>query len=427
MTKHPHTQSYYAQTAHPAPERAVLFGDIDADVAIVGGGFTGVASALSLAERGFSVVLAEANRVGWGASGRNGGQVLAGWSGEGELVKQMGPKAEEFLWKTRYLGNDIIEARIQKYGIKCDYVRGAATVALNARQMAALEAEYADCAEHGEADHLHLVNGPNLRRHVETGAYVGGLIDRRGAHCHPLNLCIGEAAAAERNGVRIFENTRVISIKHGHSPIVETETGRIRARHVILAGNAYHALEKEKLAGLMLPAKTFVITTEPLSDALAKELLPDNLAFCDANWVLDYFRLTADRRMLFGGRCTYSNRDIADIEGSLAPRMRKIFPQLEGVNISHEWGGVIGIPLNRVPLIGTLSENVYYAQGYAGHGVNCSHIAGEMFADAIQGKDAGVDLFDATRHFRVPAADLVGGPMLALGMTWFRMRDALGI
>jgi glycine/D-amino acid oxidase-like deaminating enzyme len=427
MTKHPHTQSYYAQTAHPAPERAVLSGDIDADVAIVGGGFTGVASALSLAERGFSVVLAEANRVGWGASGRNGGQVLAGWSGEGELVKQMGPKAEEFLWKTRYLGNDIIEARIQKYGIKCDYVRGAATVALNARQMAALEAEYADCAEHGEADHLHLVNGPNLRRHVETGAYVGGLIDRRGAHCHPLNLCIGEAAAAERNGVRIFENTRVISIKHGHSPIVETETGRIRARHVILAGNAYHALEKEKLAGLMLPAKTFVITTEPLSDALAKELLPDNLAFCDANWVLDYFRLTADRRMLFGGRCTYSNRDIADIEGSLAPRMRKIFPQLEGVNISHEWGGVIGIPLNRVPLIGTLSENVYYAQGYAGHGVNCSHIAGEMFADAIQGKDAGVDLFDATRHFRVPAADLVGGPMLALGMTWFRMRDALGI
>jgi glycine/D-amino acid oxidase-like deaminating enzyme len=427
MTKHPHTQSYYAQTAHPAPERAALAGDIDADVAIVGGGFTGVASALSLAERGFSVVLAEANRVGWGASGRNGGQVLAGWSGEGELVKQMGPKAEEFLWKTRYLGNDIIEARIQKYGIKCDYVRGAATVALNARQMAALEAEYADCAEHGEADHLHLVNGPNLRRHVETGAYVGGLIDRRGAHCHPLNLCIGEAAAAERNGVRIFENTRVISIKHGHSPIVETETGRIRARHVILAGNAYHALEKEKLAGLMLPAKTFVITTEPLSDALAKELLPDNLAFCDANWVLDYFRLTADRRMLFGGRCTYSNRDIADIEGSLAPRMRKIFPQLEGVNISHEWGGVIGIPLNRVPLIGTLSENVYYAQGYAGHGVNCSHIAGEMFADAIQGKDAGVDLFDATRHFRVPAADLVGGPMLALGMTWFRMRDALGI
>jgi glycine/D-amino acid oxidase-like deaminating enzyme len=427
MTKHPHTQSYYAQTAHPAPERAVLSGDIDADVAIVGGGFTGVASALSLAERGFSVVLAEANRVGWGASGRNGGQVLAGWSGEGELVKQMGPKAEEFLWKTRYLGNDIIEARIQKYGIKCDYVRGAATVALNARQMAALEAEYADCAEHGEADHLHLVNGPNLRRHVETGAYVGGLIDRRGAHCHPLNLCIGEAAAAERNGVRIFENTRVISIKHGHSPIVETETGRIRARHVILAGNAYHALEKEKLAGLMLPAKTFVITTEPLSDALAKELLPDNLAFCDANWVLDYFRLTADRRMLFGGRCTYSNRDIADIEGSLAPRMRKIFPQLEGVKIAHQWGGVIGIPLNRVPLIGTLSENVYYAQGYAGHGVNCSHIAGEMFADAIQGKDAGVDLFDATRHFRVPAADLVGGPMLALGMTWFRMRDALGI
>lgn len=427
MTKHPHTESYYEQTAHQAPERASLAGDMEVDVAIVGGGFTGVASALSLADRGFSVAVAEAHRVGWGASGRNGGQVLAGWSGEGELVKQMGPKAEEFLWKTRYFGNEIVEARIQKYDIKCDYVRGAATVALNDKQMNALEAEYAENAAHGYGETMELVDEAGVRKHAATDFYVGGLIDRRGAHCHPLNLCIGEAAAAERNGVRIFENTRVVAIDHGPSPVVETETGRIRAKHVILAGNAYHALEKDKLAGLMLPAKTFVITTEPLGDALAGELLPSNLAFCDSNWVLDYFRLTGDKRMLFGGRCTYSNRDIADIEGSLAPRMRRIFPQLEGVKISHQWGGVIGIPLNRVPLIGKISDNVYYAQGYAGHGVNCSHIVGEMFADAVQGKDAGVDLFDATRHFHVPAAELVGGPMLALGMTFFRMRDALGI
>ena len=419
--------SYYAATAHPAKAHPALDRDIEVDVAIVGGGFTGIASALSLAERGFSVAVADANQVGWGASGRNGGQVLAGWSGDGEFAKQVGAKAEEFLWRTRYLGNEIIEARLKKYAIECDYTLGAATVALNARQMTMLEAEFADCAAHGQADMLSLADDAGIRRHVGTTMYCGGLIDRRGAHCHPLNLCLGEAAAATNLGVQIFENTQVTSIEHGASPVVVTEHGRIRAKHVILAGNAYHTLEKQRLDGYMLPAKTYVLTTEPLDEATASELLPDNLAFCDANWVLDYFRLTADRRMLFGGRCTYSNRDIDDIEGAIAPRMREIFPQLKSVKTEYAWGGVIGIPLNRVPLIGRVSDNVLFAQGYAGHGVNCSHIVGEMFADAIEGQNAAVDLFESTRHFKIPAADQIGGPMLALGMSYFRLRDRLGI
>ncbi len=422
-----HAPSYYAASAQTAPDRPVLSEDIETEIVIVGGGFTGVASALSLAERGHSVVLLEANRIGWGASGRNGGQVLGGWSGEGELVKQMGPKAEEFLWKTRYLGNEIVEARMQKYDIKCDYVRGAATVALNARQMKALEEEFADYAEHGMDGVVELADGPGLRKHMATDAYVGGLIDHRGAHCHPLNLLLGEAAAAEKNGVKIFEGTPVTAVDHGPAPVVHTANGKVSAKYVILAGNAYHMLEKEKLSGYMLPAKTYVIATEPLSDDLAEELLPSNLAICDSNWVLDYFRLTGDRRLLFGGRCTYSNRDIDDIEGELAPRMRRIFPQLKNTRVEFSWGGVIGIPLNRVPLIGKVSDNVFYAQGYAGHGVNCGHIVGEMFADAVRGKETGIDLFDETKHFRIPAADIVGGPMLALGMSWYRMRDALGV
>ncbi len=427
QTRRHHTPSYYAASAHAAPERPALAGDIETDVAIVGGGFTGVSSALSLAERGYSVALIEANHVGWGASGRNGGQVLAGWSGEGELVKQLGERAEEFLWRTRYLGNDIIEERIAKYAIDCDYKRGAATVALNARQMRMLESEYADAAAHGYIETMELVDDAGLRKHAATEAYAGGLIDRRGAHCHPLNLIIGEAAAAEKLGVRIFEGTQVSEITHAPSPVVKTAQGNVKAAYAILAGNAYHMLEKEKLAGYMLPAKTYVIATEPLGDALAAELLPTNLAICDSNLVLDYFRLTADNRLLFGGRCTYSNRDIDDIEGSLAPRMRRIFPQLDKMKVEFAWGGVIGIPLNRVPLIGKLSDKVFYAQGYAGHGVNCGHIAGEMFADAIKGQENGIGLFSEVRHFRVPAADHVGGPMLALGMTYYRMLDALGV
>lgn len=425
--KQDHIKSYYAATAHPAPLRRTLLDDIEVDVAIIGGGFTGVASALSLAERGFSVALAEANRIGWGASGRNGGQILAGWSGEHEFIKQQGAKAEEFLARTRYLGNEIVEGRIERYGLQCDYMRGAATAAFNQRQLRDLESEYAECASYGLDASLSLVDAPALRKHIATNAYIGGLIDRRGAHCHPLNLCLGEAAAAEKLGAKLYEGTRVTSIDHSPSPVVHTEQGHISAKYVILAGNAYHTLEAKTLAGFMLPAKTYVIVTEPLGDARAKELLPDNLAVCDSNQVLDYFRLTGDKRLIYGGRCTYSNRDIGDIEASLAPRMRRIFPQLEGVKIDFAWSGVIGIPLNRVPLIGRINSHVFYAQGYAGHGLNCSHIVGEMFADAIAGKESGIDAFDAIDHVRLPAADRIGGPLMALGMTYFRLRDALGI
>lgn len=422
-----HTHNYYAATAHAAPARPALNDNIEVDVAIIGGGFSGIASAISLAERGFSVAIAEAKQIGWGASGRNGGQVLGGWSGEGELINQLGPRAEEFLWKTRYLGNDIVEARIQKYGIDCDYARGAATVAFNARQMKSLEAEFEESENHGLTGILSLADKTEIRRHVGSDLYYGGLIDRRGAHCHPLNLCLGEAAAAETIGVRIFENTTVTSIEHKERPVVHTENGHIRARWAILAGNAYHSLEAKKLGGYMLPAKTYVLATEPLSEDLANSIMVENLAVCDANWVLDYFRLTADRRFLFGGRCNYANNDIADIEGSLVPRMREIFPQLADVRTDYAWGGVIGIPLNRVPLVGHVSKQVLYVQGYSGHGVNCSHIIGEMFADAIEGDCANLDLFEDAKHLKVPMADIIGSPMLALGMSYFRLRDKLGL
>jgi glycine/D-amino acid oxidase-like deaminating enzyme len=421
-----YVRSWYAATADASTERPALAGDHEADICIIGGGFTGVSAALTLAERGRSVILLEANRVGWGASGRNGGQVLAGWSGEGELAKQVGDKGVRFLRRTKYRGHDIIEERIAKYAIACDYARGSITVAANDKQQRALAAEYE--AENAlGADHFDLLDAKSLRAHVATDAYCGGLIDRRGAHCHPLNLCLGEARAAEGLGVRLFERTEVLSIDGDAAPVVWTASGSVRAKFVILAGNAYHTLAQSSLDGYMLPAQTFMIATERLGPERARSVLPDNLGVCDANWVLDYFRRTSDDRLLFGGRCTYSNREIINIEGALLPRLKRILPQLSDVKVDYAWGGAIGIPLNRVPLIGRLRENVYYAQGYSGHGVNCSHIAGEILADAIEAKSADVDLFEAVRHIRIPAATLVGNPLLAMGMTWFRMRDAVGI
>ncbi|WP_411820109.1 FAD-binding oxidoreductase [Hyphococcus formosus] len=422
-----HKHNYYAATAHPVPVRPALCDDVEFDVAIIGGGFTGVASALSLAERGLSVAIVEAKKVGWGASGRNGGQVLGGWSGEGALIKQLGSRAEEFFWRTRYLGNEIVEKRIEKYQIECDYVHGAATVAFNARQMESLEQEYNECAQHGFGDVLSLADKTALRAHVASDIYLGGLIDRRGAHCHPLNLCLGEAEAAEKLGVQIFEDTRVMSIDHRDRPTVHSAGGSIRAKWVILAGNAYHNLEGKRLGGYMLPAKTYISVTEPLPEEVAKSILPDNLAVCDANWVLDYYRLTPDGRLLFGGKCNYANNDITDIDGAMLPRMRYVFPQLKDIKFEYSWGGIIGIPLNRIPMVGHLSERVLYAQGYSGHGVNCSHIIGEMFADAIENESSIIDPFEDAKHFKVPAKDLIGSPLMALGMSYYRLRDKLGI
>lgn len=422
-----HAQSWYAATALPSAERPALDGKAEGDVCVIGGGFTGVASALTLAERGRSVILLEGARIGWGASGRNGGQVLPGWSGEGELAKQLGERGAAFLNRTRYAGNDIIERNIARYAIDCDYVRGAMTVANNKRQFDALQAEFTEAAAANEANHMTVVDRAGLPRHVATDIYEGGLIDARAGHCHSLNLVLGEACAAETLGVQIFEQSPVVKIMQGDPHVVRTASGEVRAKTVILAGNAYHRLAQDKLGGYMLPAQTFMMATAPLGEARATALIPDNLAVADANWVLDYFRRTRDHRLLFGGRCTYSNRVAADIKAELRPRMLRVFPDLADAAIDFAWTGTIGIPLNRVPLIGEISPGYYYAQGYSGHGVNCSHIAAEIFADAMDLRDADKKLFEEVRHFRIPAASVIGNPMLSMGMTWFRIKDALGV
>ncbi len=418
-----HVSSYYAATANMDLACPTLEGDVEADVCVIGGGFSGVATALELAERGVSVVLLEANKIGWGASGRNGGQVLEGWSGEDALASQIGDEAARFFERTRYRGHDIIERRIEQYGIECDYVRGGLTVALNSMQMRGLQktVDQFDTETHG--DILAMLNKDELSQHLGSPLFCGGMIDHRSAHCHPLNLCLGEAKAAIDLGVRVFENSPALSIEEGALNKVSTEHGRVIAAKVILAGNAHHKLFPKKFSSYMLPAQTYVIATEQLSDDMASSLLPTNKAVCDARWVLDYFRMSADKRMLFGGECTYNNRTIENAETVLGPRMRKVFPQLEDVRVEYQWGGTIGIPVNRIPMIGRISDRIFYAQGYSGHGVNCTHMAGEILANAALGDTAQIEMFERARHIFVPASQWAGGPLLALGMSYFRFRD----
>lgn len=418
-----HINSYYAATANDATRHPRLEGTHKADVAIVGAGFSGIATALSLAERGYRVAVVEAKRVGWGASGRNGGQLIAGISGEAAILRQHGEAGRKLLRDIRYLGHDIIRERIAKYSIDCDLKNGWAEVAARPKHWPALQA-YVD-ERRADGDHLELVAPKDMPRLLATGAYHGAFIDRRSGHLHGLNLCLGEARAAARLGVAIYEDSEVEKLAGGRSPFVATSSGRIDAKAVIIGGEIYDRFGYGRLRGLMFPTGSYIIGTEPLGEALAAELNPQDLAIADSNIVLDYFRLSADRRMLFGGRCNYSNRDPADIGAALRPRLIQIFPQLREKRIEFAWGGRIAIVLNRAPAIGRLEPNLYYLQGYCGHGVNTTHIAGEIVADAISGTMERFDMFDKLAHIRLPLSGWAGNQMLALGMVYYRLRDLI--
>jgi len=423
--KQEHTGSYYAATVNEKTDYPVLEGTVSADICVVGAGFTGVSAALTLAERGYSVALVEANRVGWGASGRNGGQLINGINGLGKIQKKYGDGIADMLWDLRWRGNDIIHDRVASYHIECDLKNGFIEAALKPRHMTDLDEYQAKMERHNHLYKYELWDREKTREMLGTDAYIGGFVSYRDGHLHPLNLCIGEARAAHSLGVKIFEQSPVSAIEHGPRPRVKTASGHVEAESVVLAGNAYHHLEPKSLSNLTFPAGSYIIGTEPLPAEIVAEINPLDLAVCDMNEIVDYYRLSPDNRLLYGGRCNYSGREPASIKASILPRMLKIYPQLKGVRIDYEWGGNIGIVLNRIPALGRISGNVYYCQGYSGHGVNAAHIMGELVADAIAGSMEKFDLFAKMKHFRMPGSQWMGNQIIALGMLYFRLKDAL--
>jgi glycine/D-amino acid oxidase-like deaminating enzyme len=420
-----HTASYYAATAAEQTRYPRLEGRHRADICIVGGGFTGLATALMLAERGYSVILLEANRVGWGASGRNGGQLINGISGLNKVQKKYGDGIADMLWALRWRGNDIVHDWVEKYGIDCDLKSGYVETALKPRHMRDLEDYAGELERRGHPHRWELWDRGTTQEYLGTEAFLGGLASYRDGHLHPLNLCIGEARAATELGVRIFEQSPVTGIRHGARPLVRTDRGEVEADSVVLAGNAYHRLEPKHLTNLVFPAGSFMIATEPLPGAIVERINPLDLAVSDMNNILDYWRLSADKRLLYGGRCNYSGREPTSIRASILPRMLKTYPELKDVRIDFEWGGMIGIVLNRIPALGRINGNVYYCQGYSGHGVNASHIMAEVVADAVGGTLETFDLFARIRHFRIPGTQWVGSQIIALGMLYFRLKDLL--
>lgn len=424
MQPQTHPSSYYAATVNDATDFAPLLGDRRADVCIIGAGFTGISSALHLAERGYQVHVVEANKVGWGASGRNGGQIIGGIAGEKNILKHHGVGAEDILWDLRWAGHQIIRERVYKYGIECDLKFGYLDVAIKDRHLRDFQADFERLEKHAFPHEFRMLSSEETQETIGTNAYIGALLNMGNGHLHPLKLCVGEARAAVSLGATIYEQSPVINIKKGDRPKVVTENGSVTADIVIIAGNAYHELERE-LRGIMFPVNSFIIATEPLSEEIVADINPYDLAVCDPNFVLEYFRISADKRLLFGGRCNYFGSDPGVIKKNLRPRMLKIYPQLASVGIDYAWGGTIGVPINRVPQLGRLSPNVFYCQGYSGHGVNVTHLAGQIMADAIAGTFERFDLFADIKPFIVPGAYRFSKPMVALAVLYHQIKDRL--
>ncbi len=420
-----HVNSYYAATAHKQDARPALAGSVSADVCVVGAGFTGINAALELAERGVSVVVLEAVRVGFGASGRNGGQIVNGYSRDLDVISaRYGEKAGRLIGSLANEGGDIIRARAQKYDIQCDLREGMLITALTHKQMRGLEHHIKTWRGFG-FEQFELLDKAGLAPHVVTERYVGGLLDKRGGHIHPLNLVQGEAAAFESLGGRIFENSPVVSVDMENA-VVKTASGEVRAKTVLMCGNAYLHGVLPNLENRVMPVSTQVLATEPLGAEMERRL-PSGVCVEDANYVLDYFRRTADGRLLYGGGIVYGGTDPVSIKAKVLPLMLKTFPSLKDARIDFTWSGNFALTLTRFPQIGKLAPKVYFSHGDSGHGVTTTHLLARLLAESVTGDNARFEVFAGLPYFPFPGGKMFRVPLTVAGSWWYRARDVLGV
>ncbi len=426
-TRGAYPQSWYAATATPLEPFAPLQGETRADVCIVGGGYTGLSAALHLAEMGADVVLLDAHRVGFGASGRNGGQLGSGQRQDQIVLEKMvGVEAARHLWDLGEDAKALVRGLIAKHGIDCYLKDGIAWAASRPKDVTDL---------HAYAEHLQKRYGYDRIKPLDRAAfhalcpspdYVGGVLDMGAAHLHPLRLALGLAEAAAKAGARIHERSHVHAVQHGPKVTVRTDAGHVIADHVILAGNGYLGGLDRQVTARVMPINNYVVATEPLGEDAAKVLTRD-VAVADSRFVVNYFRLSHDKRLIFGGGETYGYRFPSDIAALVRKPMTTIFPHLRDVRIDHAWGGTLAITIKRMPYLARVRPNILSASGYSGHGVGNAIQAGKLMAEATRGPSEGFAAFNTIPHTPFPGGGLLRTPILSLAMSWYAMRDRLGI
>ncbi len=426
MIKQQHATSYYAASANTAPERSELKDSISADVCVVGAGITGCSTALHLAEKGYRVVLLESNRVGWGASGRSGGQLIFGYACEMDKLRSLvGAEDARRLWDIADESVRYTRELISKFDIRCDLQNGHLHTAVKPRHLRELEVWKKELEDEYGYQGLQLLDRRALRSELATDVYQGGLLDPQSGHLHPLNYTLGLADAAEQAGAIIHEGSPVASIRYGRQNTVRTPAGQVRCDYLVFCGNAYLGDTEKRLRNQYMPVGTYIVATEPLGEERARSLITNNVAIADMNFVLDYYRRSSDHRLLYGGRVSYSTLSPHNLERAMKPRMLKVFPQLADAGIEYGWGGYVAITVNRAPHFGRLQDNVYFAQGFSGHGIGLTGMAGKLMADAIAGTAGKFDVFTRIPHMSFPGGTLFRTPALVLAMAWYRLRDLL--
>jgi gamma-glutamylputrescine oxidase len=403
-----------------------LRGELRADVAVVGGGIAGCSAALHLAKRGFSVVVLEARNVGYGASGRSGGQTIFGLAASQQaLIAQVGKDDARHLFDLSVEGLDLLQSLIRDYGIECDYRPNHLHVAVKPRQVRELEEWAQELKTQYAYGSVLLLDRQQLRAHVASDRYFGGLLDTRSGHLNPLKYTLGLARAAESLGVRIFENTQVLRYTDGPVIQVHGAQGVVRCTHLVFCGGAYLGALVPALSRRILGVGTYIMATQPLSAQRAQALLPSNAAVADINWVLDYFRLSADHRLLFGGRVSYSALEPRHLAESMRKRLLRVFPSLTDVEVDRAWGGYLDITMSRAPNFGRLANNVFYLQGFSGHGMVLTGLGGKLVAEAVAGTAERFDVFARIPHRDFPGGPILRRPSLVVAMLYYRLRDLL--
>jgi len=421
-----HAHSYYGASANPAPPRPALDGDTRCDVCIIGAGITGLSAALHLAQHGVRVVVLEGHQVGWGASGRSGGQAIIGYNKSPRALGALvGQDDATKLWELGLEAKRLLSDTVAAHDIRCDLKWGHLMMAIKTRQMRELHALKDEMEHHHHYPGLRLLDHSQARDRVGSEKYIGALFDPGSGHLHPLNYTYGLADAAERAGAHIFEKTPATHIQDGPTATITTPSGTVHCDHVILCANAYLEKLEPRIGAKIMPVGTFIIATEPLDDATAKSLIRDDDCVVDVNFVLNYWRLSADKRLLFGGRVSYSGLVPFDLGQTMGRTMRAIYPQLKNAKIDYAWGGNVAITVNRLPHFGRVGDHVYFAHGFSGHGILLTGLAGKLMAEAVLGTAERFDVFARIPHMSFPGGALMRKPALVLAMAYFKLRDLL--
>ncbi|MDP6969141.1 MAG: FAD-binding oxidoreductase [Gammaproteobacteria bacterium] len=420
-----HTHSWYAASSNLKLSRPRLEQHLVADVCIVGAGITGLSAALELAQQGLQVAVLEANCIAWGASGRSGGQMIFGYGCDmSVLEKAAGKNIAKAFWDMSLEGMALIRQRIDQHQIDCNLQDGHLHAAIKPRHMQELQAWQQSLQEDYGYQSLQLWQQQDLHEHIASKRYLGGLYDSNSGHLHPLNYTLGLAQAALNAGVKIFEQSPVIKVDTSTGQhLCHTPKGRIKANYLVYAGNAYLGDLEPRLRSRIMPVGTYIGATSPLGKEQAKKLIRNNMAVADMNYALDYFRFSDDYRLLFGGRVSYTTIAPANLKKTMYKRMTQVFPQLKDITLDFAWGGNIAITMNRGPHFGHLGNDIYFAQGFSGHGIATTNLAGKLMAEAITGQAGRLDLFNQLKHMPFPGGTLWRTPALLLATAWYRLRD----